>query len=147
MFVPMSDQLTMKLHKIGQLNITLINKNESSYIINLKAIDGQYRQIAFCLGWSLNYLYADSKYVEINIPKMYNDLTYDRCFHTLHSLDYDEDMNITINYKTFLELTPDDKIEMVFFDSNRDYTNKYIIETNDGKDVGGENYLFTIPNK
>ncbi len=132
----------MEAVKIGELKIEEVSKNETQYVLNITSVGGDFREIGFCLQWSFSYLDIQTNYILINNPQRFSMC--DKVFHTRLTLNENNSMMIVLNYKLVDELSDDDKLEVTFFDSDRSYLNTYIIENEEGKDVGGVDYLFVI---
>lgn len=133
----------MVLYKGGEPDVTLIFSNESKYILNVSTGDFQYRQIGFCLKWSFNYLNIHSNYdILTENPSRFS--SYDVCYYTLKTLDFYQSMQIELDYELLNNLIVNDYVEVAIFDSNQDYTRKYVIENINNEDVGMGDVIFKI---
>jgi len=148
-FVYFNSPLNMELWRIGKLNVTMLRYNSTNIVLNLSVNDGQYRRIGFCVKWSMNFLdvYNDDFYILTNQPKRFNE-RYDRCYYINDGVFSDKEdkrsMIVNLKYKLIGKLNQYDEIEIVFFDSNRNYLNKLIVEDEKGEDVGGRDYFYII---
>jgi len=137
-----SNNVNLNLYKIGGLNINMMEKTENQYKLNLSVVEGQWRYFGFCIKWSFNYLtVSNSQYIQITPPKRFE--SFDKCYLTEESFNFNESKNLIIDYKILNALISSDYVNITFFDSDRSYQNKYINEDANGADVGGEdiNYL------
>jgi hypothetical protein len=80
-------RLDLNLVEIKNLTIT----KEDGKPINLIVSSEDYRDLRFCLKWSLSYIFVKSNYTEIDKPQGYE--RWDRCYKTDLSL---KNSNITI---------------------------------------------------
>lgn len=137
------NNVEFELHKIGFLNVSLVNSSNSYYNLKVSPIAGQFRQMGFCVKFSYNYLNINSEFLSIQQPTRFED-KYDKCFYTKHSLDYDDEMIIKLDYEVLNNLEEDDYIKLIFFDSDRSFENKYIVENREGENIGGDDFEFII---
>lgn len=121
------------LHKIGNIsyyipniydqnniNNTLTWKEVNNFNITLKSI-GYFQNIAICTRGSGNIISIKLlEYTEIPIPITYLNKV-DHCYSTLKSLNNNEELNITLNYKTFGKLNSGDYITFIILDGDYDY--------------------------
>jgi len=137
--------MDMIVDDIGELNITqLPSINNNEYLLNVTSVNGQYRQFGYCVKYSFNYLNISSKYEKIISPKRLNNEYPDVCFYTSITLIENMSTIISIPYTVITPLNIYDSLELIFFDSNRNYKNEYIIEDEMGNDIGGLDYRFTL---
>lgn len=143
-------KVILELYKIGELNISLSNKTNTNFIINLTTDDNQYRQMGFCIKHSIGYLYVETgEFNQIQSPTRLKNEYPDKCYYTFTSLDQASNFTkiINLNYSPSLAgITENDWVELIFFDSDRSYLNDYIIEDINGNDVGGIDYRLLIKN-
>ena len=172
----LDNPFSLDLYKKGEIKLIDVSTNTKKVNFTIKAENGQYRQLGFCVGWSYSFLgvwnndYLQGEYMNtrekcegmglkwqqindtytkcelgiINVfPSRLKNIV-DRCYYTLHSLNEDENMTLTLSYDTIQELGEYDELEIIFFDSDRNYLNKYSIEDMEGNDIGEEDYKFIL---
>jgi len=134
----------LSLYKIYSPNITLVSFNETNILLNLTLDKGQYRQIGFCLKWSGNILDVSSNNFSLILPPKRLEGKVEKCYYTYYTLIPNASLPILLSYKLIDKLGEYDEIEVIFFDSDRNYLNQYTIEGENGEDVGGEDIRFLI---
>jgi len=172
----LNSPFSLDLYKRGEIELMQVSADTNKVNFTVRAINGQYRQFGFCVGWSMSFLdvyntqylqgeYMNSKekcenygltwnkindtysectleYVNVFPSRLKN--TVDRCYYTLHTLAENENITLKLNYDTIQELSSYDELEIVFFDSDRNYLNKYSVEREDGSNVGGRDYTYIL---
>ena len=138
----LNNPFSLDLYKKGEIKLIGVSTDTKKINFTIKAENGQYRQLGFCIGWSVSFLDVWNNYIEIEPLSRLK--TIDRCYYTKSTLAEDENITITLNYNTIQELRENDEMEIIFFDSDRSWKNKYIVEKEDGSDVGGKDYKYIL---
>lgn len=94
-------------------NLTVKVKDENP--VNLTIYSDDYRDLRFCLIWSLKYIFVNSPFQEIEKPTEFKG--YDRCYKTDISLLKNE-TTILINYQELGVINEKDYINVTFFNED-----------------------------
>lgn len=172
----LNSPFSLDLYKKGELKITNLSRSENKIDISIKAENGQYRQLGFCVGWTYSFLDVNNKdylqgehlntqekcenynfeWIKVNdthsecasefanvFPARLKNKV-DKCYYARHTLDINGNMTIILNYETIQELGSSDEINIVFFDSDRNYLNKYTVEGANLEDIGALDYEYIL---
>lgn len=173
-YVYMNSPLILTPYRIGKIIAENVTVKDKVLNISVRAVGGQFRQLGFCVRWSSSILEVknfdypvglllDTKDMCEEYKFIWNSTTYncsvgfinifpqrlankyDKCYYTRTTLDTNQSMSIELEYSAIKELSEYDDIKILFFDSDRNYLNQYIVEDGNGNDVGGLDYSFVVP--
>lgn len=82
------------------------------------------------------------EYINVFPTRMTNLV--DKCYYTLQTFAEDEELTFTLHYDILYELGEFDEIDLIFFDSDRNFLNKYTVEGSTQEDVGAPDYKFIL---
>jgi len=99
---------------LTELKSVTIEKSEGNPI-NLTVYSEDYRDLHFCLSWSLSYIFVKSNYTEIDKPNEFKN--WDRCYKTDLSLK-ESSIEIPISFQELGIPKERDYINISFFNPN-----------------------------
>jgi hypothetical protein len=98
-------RLDLELKEPKPLQIQIIPGNPT----NITVFSEDFRDLVFCLTWSLNYIFVNSNYTQIDKIKGYEN--WDKCYSTRLSL-LNSKIEIPVNYQEFGIITEKDYINI-----------------------------------
>lgn len=99
------------LEEQKNISVTINNGNP----INLSVYSENYKNLYFCLKWSLSYIFVKANYSEISKPKGFE--SWDRCYFLTEHLN-NENMEISVSYDELSFPKDKDFINITLFNPN-----------------------------
>lgn len=124
------------LKKPEPIQVNILKDNGEQ--IELQLISKDYRNVLFCLKWSVSpFVYVKSDKEKIDKPSLYSN--YDKCYDANFSINDKNYLNIS--YKTFGEIKENDYLNISIID--QDFRGQLVSEQN-GQDLGGVDKIVKI---
>ena len=78
------------------------------------------------------------------LPPLFEKDRIDRCYYSRKTITYKDPLLITLNYRTYPNITSEDFIKLFIYDSDNNLKNQYIFEDENNNDVGAKTIKYTI---